>query len=278
MTTERPALDVVIVNHNTKDDVLACLESLFRNPPRSLARTFVVDTASTDGSAAAIRAAWPAVELLALGENPGFAAANNHALRATRAPLVLLLNSDTIVPPGAVDALVDRLVAVGAAAAGPRLEDGRGRPEVSFGRMLTPMSEAAQALKTRLAGSASALARRVVERLVSRERIVDWVSAACLLVRRDAAAAVGFFDERYFLYEEDVDFCAALRATGGRILFTPRARVIHVRGRSTATVPGARTAYYDRSHVAFYEKHAPAWAPVLRLWLRLRGRPTSGHS
>jgi GT2 family glycosyltransferase len=73
------------------------------------------------------------------------------------------------------------------------------------------------------------------------------------------------------MYEEDVDFCAALRARGGRILFTPRAEIVHLRGRSIGAAP-LRHAHYDRSHLAFYEKHAPAWAPILRLWLRVRGR------
>jgi GT2 family glycosyltransferase len=99
----------------------------------------------------------------------------------------------------------------------------------------------------------------------------DWVSGACLLVRRDAAVAAGLLDERYFMYEEDVDFCAALRARGGRILFTPAAEVVHLRGRSIRRA-GAGSSHYDRSHLAFYEKHAPRWAPLLRLWLRIRGR------
>ena len=113
--------------------------------------------------------------------------------------------------------------------------------------------------------------RRYVASLVRRERGVDWASGACLLVRRDAAVAAGLFDERYFLYEEDVDLCAALRARGGRVLFTPAVEVTHLRGRSSRAV-GAGASHYDRSHLAFYEKHRPGWAPWLRTWLRLRGR------
>jgi GT2 family glycosyltransferase len=91
-------------------------------------------------------------------------------------------------------------------------------------------------------------------------------------VRRAAALEAGLFDERYFLYEEDVDLCAALRARGGRVLFTPRAEVVHTRGRSVAEAGSAAASLYDRSHLAFYEKHRPGWAPVLRLWLGVRGR------
>jgi GT2 family glycosyltransferase len=101
---------------------------------------------------------------------------------------------------------------------------------------------------------------------------VDWVSGACLLVRRADAEAVGLLDERYFLYTEDVDFCAAIRARGRRILFTPAAQIVHLRGRSRQTAPGPSEKAYRRSQIAFYEKHHPRWAPWLRLYLRLKGR------
>jgi N-acetylglucosaminyl-diphospho-decaprenol L-rhamnosyltransferase len=120
----------------------------------------------------------------------------------------------------------------------------------------------------RLARSEQGWARRRVERRLSRERRVDWVSGACLLVRRPDVEAAGFFDERFFLYEEDVDLCAALRARGGRIWFTPHATVVHRGGRSGAPASG----HYDRSHLAFYAKHSPRWLPFLRAWMRLRGR------
>jgi GT2 family glycosyltransferase len=171
-----------------------------------------------------------------------------------------------------VDTLVDRLLATGAVAAGPRLVDREGKPELSFGRMLSPARELAQRVRGRLARSSGVLAGRYIRRLVGTEREVDWVSGACLLVHRAAAVEAGLFDERYFLYEEDVDLCAALRARGGRVLFTPRAEVVHARGRSVAEAGSAAASLYDRSHLAFYHKHRPGWVPVLRLWLGVRGR------
>jgi GT2 family glycosyltransferase len=110
-----------------------------------------------------------------------------------------------------------------------------------------------------------------VERLTRRRHSPDWVSGACLLVRRADAEAVGLLDERFFMYTEDVDFCAAIRARGRRIVFTPDVEVVHLRGRSVASAPAATRAAYRRSQMAFYEKHHPAWAPLLRLYLRLRG-------
>jgi hypothetical protein len=265
-------VDIVIVTYNTRRELTGCLRSLAGSPPGALERVIVVDNGSTDDSAAAAREAWPKVEVLEMGRNAGFAAANNAALRRATAPLALLLNSDTIVPPGSIDRLVGRLIDTGAVAAGPRLVDDGGRPEVSHGSMLSPWSEARQAWRQRDARRDTPAARRRTARLVATERTVDWVSGACLLVVREAALEAGLLDERYFMYEEDVDFCAALRARGGRILFTPAAEVVHLRGRSPAPSEGPVRVHYDRSHVAFYEKHAPGWAPWLRAWLRLRGR------
>jgi GT2 family glycosyltransferase len=91
-------------------------------------------------------------------------------------------------------------------------------------------------------------------------------------VRRRDAEAVGLLDERYFMYVEDVDFCAAVRGLGRRVLFTPEVEVVHLGGRSRLAAPRATSAAYRRSQVAFYDKHHPRWAPILRAYLRIRGQ------
>src|SRR5690348_6847169 len=149
------AIDVVIVNFNTRDDLLACLASIADAPPASPLHIHVVDNASSDDSVAAVRRAHPSVNVIALGHNAGFAAANNVAIRASTSPLILLLNSDTRVRPGAIDALVARLDATNAAIAGPRLVNDDGRPEVSFGPMLSPIGEFRQMWRVRLASRES---------------------------------------------------------------------------------------------------------------------------
>ena len=88
-------------------------------------------------------------------------------------------------------------------------------------------------------------------------------------MRRADAEAVGLLDERYFMYTEDVDFCAAIRARGRRILFTPDVEVVHLRGRSAASAPAATRDHYRRSQLAFYEKHHPCWVPLLQLYVRI---------
>jgi GT2 family glycosyltransferase len=254
-------LAIVIVSFNARDDLAACLASLRSAPPALSHRIVVVDNASEDGSAEAA-AADPNVTVIPLPRNAGFAAANNVGIRATESELILLLNSDTVVPAGAIDALAARLRAVPAAAvAGPRLVDKDGRPELSFGAMIAPLSEYRQKHRR----------RDWIERETTREQFVDWVSGACLLVWRPEAEAAGLLDERFFLYTEDVDFCHAIRERGRKVLFTPVATVTHLRGRSRSSRPDASRRAYRRSHVAFYEKHHPGWAPLLKLYLRLKG-------
>jgi len=267
------SVDIIIVSYNTRQDLAACLASLHETWPACAAQVIVVDNASTDNSVDMVRERWPAVNTIALPRNFGFGAANNVALRHSQTPFALLLNSDTLVPAGAIDALLSRLEETGAAVAGPRLEDGSGRPEVSCGSMLTPWTELAQRRLVRMAATGDESELQFINNMLAKERFVDWVSGACMLLRRSDAEAAGFFDERYFMYEEDVDLCAAIRKRGGRVLYAPGSKVIHLRGRSVQQAPAPPgPTHYDRSHVAFYEKHAPGWAPWLRLWLRLRGR------
>jgi GT2 family glycosyltransferase len=104
------------------------------------------------------------------------------------------------------------------------------------------------------------------------------VSGACLLVRRADAEAAGLLDERFFMYAEDVDFCAAIRAGNRRICFTPDVTVVHLRGQSARTARAATDTAYRQSQIAFYEKHHPRWAPILRLYLRIRGVAIGGRA
>ena len=255
-------ISIIIVSFNARGDLERCLESLHSAPPATPHDIVVVDNASTDGSAAAARR-WPDITVIEAGSNAGFARANNIGIRASRGTNLLLLNSDTLVPRGAIDRLLAELECdPDVAVVGPRLVDGSGFAELSFGRMIGPFNELRQ---KRLARSGA------VEELTKHRRYPDWVSGACLLVRRGDAEAVGGLDERYFMYAEDVDFCAAIRARRRRILFTPDVEVVHLRGRSAASAPAATRQAYRRSQLAFYEKHHPGWAPLLRLYLRLRG-------
>ena len=267
-----PTLTIVIVSYNARADLERCLESLHTPAPQVPHEIVVVDNASSDESAAAARR-WPDVTVIDAGANLGFARANNLAIRATSAPLVLLLNSDTVVPAGAVDHLVAVLDAhPDIAVAAPRLVDGHGQPELSFGRMIGPFNELRQKLLMLGHARGVPIVRAFVDRATRVEHRPDWVSGACLLVRRVDAEAVGLLDERYFMYTEDVDFCAAVRARGRSVLFTPAVEIVHLRGRSAASAPTATNRAYRQSQLAFYEKHHPRWVPLLRAYLRARGQ------
>jgi GT2 family glycosyltransferase len=258
-----PEVSIIIVSYNARPDLERCLESLHAAPPEAAHEIIVVDNGSTDGSLAVARR-WANVHVIEVRSNAGFARANNIGIRASSGDALLLLNSDTVVPARAVDRLLAELERdPDVAVVGPRLVDGNGHAELSFGRMISPLNEIRQKRLAR-GGAVDALTRR--------RQHPDWVSGACLLVRRADAAAVGGLDERFFMYTEDVDFCAAIRARGRRVLFTPDVEVTHLRGRSAASAPAATQAAYRRSQVAFYEKHHPGWAPLLRWYLRLRGR------
>lgn len=271
-----PTLSIVIVNFNGGPHLETCVGSLMRHPPAAAHEIVVVDNASTDGSLTSIGNR-PGVRVIALAHNAGFSAANNAGFKATTGRLVLLLNNDTVVPAGSVDTLLARLEAhPEAAVAGPRLVDGEGRPELSFGPMISPLAELRQKALMALHARGVPPVSRWVDRATRKEHYVDWVSGACLLVRRDVFEAAGLLDERFFLYTEDVDFCASVRAQGWRVLFTPAAEVVHLRGRARATVPDGMADAYRRSHLAFYAKHHPRWTPLLRGYLRARNRLPRG--
>ena len=263
-------LSIIIVSFNARDDLERCLGSLHPATPAVPHEIIVVDNGSTDGSADEARR-WRDVRLIEIGSNLGFARANNVGIRASTGTNLLLLNSDTIVPPHAIDRLVEELQRhPDVAVVGPRLVDADSRAELSFGRMIGPFNELRQKILVYGQAHRQLFVSGVVEHMTRRAHSPDWVSGACLLVRRSDAESVNLIDERYFLYTEDVDFCAAIRGKGRRILFAPTVEIVHVRGRSAVTAVSATRDAYRRSRLAFYEKHHPAWARLLRLYLRLR--------
>lgn len=266
--TADPRVAVVVVSFNTREHLLGCLRSLATHVTLPL-EVVVVDNGSEDGSVAAARLAHPAVRVLENGANIGFAAATNRGLREARSPYCLLLNSDAEVRPGAVEALagvLDTRADVGIV--GPRTLGPEGGPQLSFGPDLTPVAEWRQRRLVRALRQGRPEAAREVAALCTREQEPAWVSGACLLARKSALDAVGGLDERFFLYEEDVDLCLRVRAAGWRILYTPAATVMHHLGQSMEKAPARARLEYDRSHLRFYAKHrGPAARALLRMFL-----------
>jgi GT2 family glycosyltransferase len=255
MSATDPVVSVVVVSYNTRDDLRQCLRSLASNVSLPL-EVVVVDNASADGSAAAAREALPAARIIENPENKGFAAAANAGWQASRASHVLFLNSDAEVVAGAVEALLSVLDArpdVGIV--GPRTLGDGDRIQVSTGPRLTPLAEWGQRRLVQGVRRGQAAALREAEARHSREHEPFWVSGSCLLARRSALEEVDGFDERFFLYEEDVDLCQRVRAAGWSVVFTPAATVRHRLGRSMAKAGARPRLEYHRSHLLYYRKH-----------------------
>jgi N-acetylglucosaminyl-diphospho-decaprenol L-rhamnosyltransferase len=229
-------LCIVIVNYRTPGLVLDVLESLNGQLEPGLDQIVVVDNASGDDSADRIEHAVVArgfssvCRVVRSPRNGGFSAGNNIGIRAVEASLYLLLNSDTIVREGAIPALLADMQAhphVGLA--GPRLEGPDGVAQVSCFRDHTPVSELLAAAKT---GPITTLFQAYEVALPVSDEAIEpqWLSFACVLIRREVIEKVGLLDEGYFMYFEDSDYCRAARAAGFRIAYFPTARVVHLSG------------------------------------------------
>jgi len=225
-----PLVDVVVVAHRSRDVLRDCIEPLAAWPR---ARVVAVDTDSGDGALETL--AGLDVETVQAPRNGGFGYGCNLGARLGEAPYLCFLNPDVRIAPGDVELLVRRLAAEpGAAVAGPRIEDERGRLEPSRRRFPRLRSTLATALLLQRLAPRSTWADEV-ERDPAAYRgagPVDWLTGACLLVRRDAFEAVGGFDEGFFLYSEEIDLSRRLRDRGMSTLYEPAARCTHAGGAS----------------------------------------------
>ncbi len=231
----------VVVNWNTVDLLDRCLTSLAQYGFGDAMDVVVVDNGSADGSADLVRNQWPNVHLIANKENRGYIQANNQGMNAARGEHLLLINSDAFLTPGALDKMVGLLDDhADAAVVGPRLVYGDGSWQRWTAGSEPALSSAMSffLFADRLSGSA---ARRslYLARDVKEPFRPDWVSSACMLVRREALKQVGPMDERYFCYMDDVDLCRRLRAAGWTVWYLPSAEAIHLMGQSTRRHTGA---------------------------------------
>lgn len=262
------SLFTVIVNYRTGALTVDCLASLatMRDELRG-GRVIVADNDSGDDSVAVIRTAIEAhgwadwVELLVLPRNGGFAYGNNAAIRRVREldpafGAVLLLNPDTVVRSGALAHLWAHLDAhVGVGIVGALLENEAGEPEASAHAQPSPLGELNGSARLRLlSGWFSGSATPWVPR--SEPHACDWVTGACMAVRREVFDAIGPMDEGYFLYFEEVDFCLRARKAGWSCWFVPQARVLHFEGAATGIreLRRRRPAYWYASRRRFFVK------------------------
>lgn len=255
-------LSVCIVNYKTSQLVIDCLASLLPELSGDAA-VVIADSNSGDTSVARI-AAWlkgndPAgrCRLIALPVNGGFSAGYNAAMRACPAEYYLLLNSDTVVRPGAIARLLEAAAAYPQAGLfGPRLEWPDETPQVSCFRDHSPASELIAAARTR---QVTALLRRfdVPLPITNAELRPAWISFAAVLVRNNVLTSAGLLDEGFFLYFEDCEYCYRARKAGWDSVYVPEARVIHLRGKSSQVKEKINSAkrlprYYYASRTRYF--------------------------
>jgi N-acetylglucosaminyl-diphospho-decaprenol L-rhamnosyltransferase len=250
-----------VVNTNGRDALLVCLEAIDRTHPAGVAHeVLVLDNASDDGSAEAVRAAGREVRLIALERRTGKAANDTRLLQEARGRYCLLLNEDTELMDGCTRALLDALEGdPNAAAAGAQLITPEGRPTACAWRL----PDVAWAL----AAAVFLHDRVAVQSRGTEVREVGWAQSSALLVRRTAAEQVGWFDPAFFVYSDETDFCRRLRDAGWAILFVPQARAIHHDQLSTdSAAMSRRIVEFHRGRDLYFRRHR---MPLARLAWRV---------
>ena len=255
-------LSFCVVNTERRELLLRGLDAIARERATLPFKTevLVLDNASADGSAHAAETHPAVTHVIRLERRTGKGENDSTLLQRAAGRFCLLLNEDSELLPGATAALHAALAErPRAAAAGAALLRPDGRPQASAWRFPSPYSAAVTAL---------ALHRRlVVQSRGSRTREVDWAQSAALLVRREAAEGIGWFDPAFFVYSDEVDFCKRLRDAGWSVLWVPGARVVHHEQLSTGPVPERRIVELSRNRDRYMRKHhSPGAARAVR-WL-----------
>jgi hypothetical protein len=261
-----PTLSYCVVNTNGREDLLTCLEAIERTHPEGVGREILVlDNASEDGSAEAVRALGQDIRLIELGHRTGKAENDSTLLREASGRHCLLLNEDSELRPGAAAALAAALDAdPRAAAATAQLLDSGGRP--------VPCAWRFPGVGTALAGALFLHRAFTVQSKGTSTRRVDWAQSSALMVRREAAAAVGYLDPDFFVYYDECDFCKRLDEAGWSTLFVPAARAVHHDQLSTdlGAKGRPRIVEFHRNRDLYMRKHHGAGAAlavrVLTAW------------
>jgi GT2 family glycosyltransferase len=289
--SEQPIASVVIVSYNTRDVLRECLTILAAESKGLDIQTLVVDNTSRDGSADMVANEFPSVEVIRSSVNLGFAAANNVAFPKARGRYVILLNSDALLLQGALQrsiAHMDQDPDVGLGGARLVGRDGLDQPSARLfpsllNDLLTLSGLAGKYPSSRFFGRFDRTWADPAEACD-----VDWVPGAFSIIRRDVLEKVGYFDENFFLYYEEVDLCRRFQNQGYRIRYWPDVKVIHLGGESSKTVTtlsfsrsGSQlTLWRMRAGFLYYRKHhgAQAWLAkeVERLWHQIRAWKNKG--
>lgn len=266
-------LAIIILNYKTPGLVIDCLNSL-ENQIEPGIEVVIVDNDSNDGSAERISekitlndwGSWSRV--LCSPVNGGFAAGNNFALKTIKADAYILLNSDTIVLPNAISELLHAMEEnPKAGLIGPAMDGQDGKLETSTFRFIRPITELIRTART---GLITKILHRYDVPLPAHESVAEpeWIGFACVLIRREVIEQIGFLDEGYFMYFEDVDYCHRVRQAGWTILYWPKSKIIHLLGGSSKVT--SKDTKLKRAPRYFYEARSRYFAKhygKFGLWL-----------
>ena len=269
---------VIIVNWNAREDLRHCLQSLLTDPKLAVDYSvWVVDNASSDGSAGMVASEFPNAHLIVNTENVGFSKANNQAIALTDSRYAFLLNSDAAIHPGALEALVAYADAhPKAGVIGPKVLNPDGSLQFSCRRF---PSLGAGFFRNTYLGRLFPNNKFARDYLMTNfdhahDVPVDWVSGCAMLLRREMVDEIGALDERFYMYCEDVDLCQRAWDSGREVVYAPSAVVTHAIGRSSDKNADKMIIEFHRSWYEYDVKRHPKSSEIRRaavysgLWLR----------
>jgi N-acetylglucosaminyl-diphospho-decaprenol L-rhamnosyltransferase len=269
MPVTPPDLSIIIVSWNVRDRLRACLASLPLNDGQ--VQTIVVDAASADGTAAMVRAEFPAVHLIASADNLGYSRGNNLGLAQARGRYAFILNPDTELDHPALASMMGYLDAnPGVGVLGPRLLLPDHSVQASRRRFPTLITAIFESTWLQGLAPRGVLARYFAADLPADQTVeVDWLVGAALMVRREAWERVGVLDEAFFMYSEELDWQRRIKAAGWKIVYFPAAEVRHFEAQSSAQVPADTHIRFNTSKVRYFRKYHGALAGEFLRWYLL---------
>ena len=266
----------VIVNYEAGPLLTECVRSIVADTSAGEVELIVVDNRSHDGSIEALQTAFPDVHVISSPGNVGYARAANLGIAATRSPVVAVFNSDLTMERGTAKAMLARFDDESRlGVAGPRIRnlDGSDYPSARKSPSV-PIAVAHGLFGLWWPANPFTARYRELDADPAQSRSVDWVSGAAIWLRRAALDAVGGWDERYFMYMEDLDLCRRIRSAGFDVAYEPAGGVTHVQGASTSRHPYRMLAQHHRSAWTFARRRltgaAAVFLPFAALYLLAR--------
>lgn len=252
-------LSVIIVNWNTKDYLERCLRSVFEHTKGIELEVFVVDNASTDGSAQIVKEKFTQVKLIENKENLGFAKANNQALSQSHSEYLLLLNNDTAILPNSIKKMINFMEQhPKAGMVGPKLLNADGRFQRScwkkFPSLLSVFINRFYLYKLpKVFPFVKSV--EIFPEETNKPMKVAHLLGACILVRQEAIKTIGYLDEQFYMYLEETDWCYRVAKCGWGIYYLPSAEIIHYGQKSSKENISRMTEEGPRSYCKFFRKH-----------------------